>query len=227
MSQAVKLSEGEFRAMLREMVTTSLLRLKKNVHEVKYFHPSGKPIPNGCGFQRGGYLNECRINKNAYSMDESVHDEQYGLAKYRGGIITFSTDINAVKLHPSAFINKIKQFLETYKQRFNKDKMIHRQINRFNSEGGEHIGAYSFGNFFKGKYVGDNGELYDEKSISIEVNGISSWSLVKLAEEFAKLFKQETVMVKDLNINKIFLVDDKPSDVPLDKEMQRINTEVN
>ena len=58
---------------------------------------------------------------------------------------------------------------------------MHNVINKFNNNGGEYIGAYSVGNFFKGKYVGDNGEMFNDKSLSIEINGLSSESLLKLA----------------------------------------------
>lgn len=196
------------------------------VREVKYFHPTGKPMPNGSHIQRGGYLNECRLNRNAYTLDEGVHGQQYGLAKYKGGIITFSTDINAVKLSPNKIINKIKQVIETFKQRLGKDRLIHKVISIFDKESDEeYIGSYSVGHFFKGRYVGDRGEMFSEKSLSVEVNGLSSKSLVNLAERIADTFRQETVLVKDLNCDKIFLVDTEPSDEPLEKAMERINTE--
>lgn len=196
------------------------------VKEIKHFHPSGKPMPNGSHIQRGGYLNECRLNANAYILNEGVHGNQYGLAKYKGGIITFSTDINALELAKNNLINKIKQVVETFKQRLNKDKMIHKVITSFNKETEEeYIGAYSIGHFFKGRYVGDSGEMFNEKSVSVEVNGLSSKSLVRLAEYIAETFRQETVLVKDMNSNKIFLVDCEPSDEPLEKSMECINTE--
>lgn len=141
---------------------------RKNVKDVKYFHPSGKSLPNGSHFQRGGFLHECQQNKDAYVLDESVHGEQCGLSKNSGGVITF----------PNQFIDN----------------------------GNEFSGAYSVGNFFKGKFVGESGEVYDETSLSIEVSGLNSESLIQLAENIAEKFHQETVLVKDLNNGKIFLV---------------------
>jgi hypothetical protein len=140
---------------------------RKNVKEVKYFHPSGKSLPNGSHFQRGGFLHECQQNKDAYVLDESVHGEQCGLSKCRGGVITF----------PNQFKEK-----------------------------SESVGMYSVGNFFKGKFVGESGEVYDETSLSIDVNGLSSESLIQFAENIAEKFHQETVLVKDLNNGKVFLV---------------------
>jgi hypothetical protein len=82
----------------------------------------------------------------------------------------------------------------------------------------DYIGAFSIGNFFSGRYIGDNGKVFDESSLSIEINGISSKGLIYLAEEIAREFNQETVLVKDLNSNKIFLVNQiKGDDYSLDK----------
>lgn len=65
---------------------------------------------------------------------------------------------------------------------------------------------HSIGKFFKGRYVSENGEVYNEKSTSIEINGISTDALIYLAEEIAIEFQQETVLVKDLNENKLYLI---------------------
>lgn len=199
---------------------------KKNVREVKYFHPNGGTLPNGHPIQRGGFLHECKMNSLAYELDEAVHSNQYGLADYRGGVITFSTDVNAEELSKNAVVNKIKQIFKTYHNRFFRQSKIWNVFKSFNDKGGEYIGAFSVGNFFKGRYVGDDGNVYDEKSLSVEVNGLSSNSLVELAEMLCKEFYQQTALVKDLNNGKIFLVSPKESTIPLDKEMQRINTKV-
>jgi len=70
----------------------------------------------------------------------------------------------------------------------------------------DYIGAFSIGNFFSGRYIGDNKKVFNESSLTIEINGISSKGLIYLAEEIAREFNQETVLVNDLNQNKIFLV---------------------
>jgi hypothetical protein len=48
--------------------------------------------------------------------------------------------------------------------------------------------------------------LYDESSLSVEIVGITSDVLNKVAEELAQEFKQETVLVKNYDENKIYLV---------------------
>ena len=199
-----------------------------NWNEVKYFHPQRQTMPNGSHYQRGGFLQECRENSNSFVLDEGVHGNQYGMSKYRGGIIVFSTDVNAVELDKNKIVNKIKQVIATFKNRFRKDSIIHNVMNKFNDNGDEYIGAYSVGNFFKGKYVGDNGEMYNERSLAIEINGLSSKSLLKVAEMIAQEFMQETVLVKDLNRNKIYTADSipMPIDSNLDAELDNVNTEV-
>ena len=214
--------------IVNEVVDKIIIECSTPFKEVKYFHPERKTMPNGCFYQRGGFLNECKNNKDSFVVNEGVHSEQYGLVNYRGGIIVFSTDVNAIQLDNNKLINKIKQLIITFNNRFNRYKKIHTTINKLNKKidnPEERIGAYSVGNFFKGKYVGDNGEMYNEKSLSVEINGISSRNLLTFAELLAQEFRQETVLVKDLNRNKIYTADriPMPADTTLDNELQNIN----
>lgn len=147
--------------------------------EIKYFHPNGKTMPNGSHYQRGGFINECKINKDNFILNEEVHGEEYDIGKYKGGIVVFPADINLVNLN-----NKIEQLVDT--------------------------GAYSVGNSFKGQFVGDNGEKYNDKSLSVEINGVSSKNLLLFAELLAQDLMQKSVLVKDLNLDKIYLADNIP-----------------
>lgn len=223
------IQESRLKQIIKESIIKVLSETKHtNWTEVKYFHPQRQTMPNGSHYQRGGFLQECRRNLNSFILDEGVHGNQYGMAKYRGGIIVFSTDVNAVELDKNKIINKIKQVITTFKNRLKKDTIIHNVMNKFNDKGGEYIGAYSVGNFFKGKYVGDNGEMYNERSLAIEINGLSSESLLKVAEMIAQEFMQETVLVKDLNKNKIYTADSIPmaDGSSLDAELDKVNTDV-
>lgn len=216
--------------MMRNLVDYIKNIFETHAHwkEIKNFHPEGKREPNGVGLQRGGYFNECRVNSNAFRLDEGVHGEQYGLKNYCGGVIIFSTDVNAIQLSDNKVVNKIKQIIKTYSQRFRSDSKIEKVIKMHNASNDEFIGAFSIGKAFKGRYVSDNGKIFDEHSISVEINGLSSRGLLNVAELIAKEFMQETVLVKDLNTNKIYLADDVPSapDKPVEYEMlSRINKE--
>lgn len=57
------------------------------------------------------------------------------------------------------------------------------------------------------------------------MNGISSRSLLKLAELVAKAFGQGTVLVKDLNINKIYLADGIAVEGNLENALSELNVE--
>ena len=213
---------------LNKFVSKIRTRTTNNtIQEIKYFHPSGrKNLPNGNFYQKGGFIMECKNNANSFVLSEDIHGEQYGMANYRGGVIVFSTDVNAVKLHDNRLLNVIKQFLKTQSQRFNKDKKIHNIINK-ETDTNDYVGAYSFGNFFKGKYVGDNGAVFNDKSLALEINGLSSKGLMRLAEYISKEFLQETVLVKDLNVNKIYLVNQQPFQGSEEDLVKRLNHKIN
>lgn len=164
---------------------------------------------------------------------EAIHPIQYGLSDYRGGVIVFSTDVNSLNLSKKKLYNWFLKKGKTILLRFLAKNKINTVIKNFNdtpkkSLGGEnvddYIGAFSIGNFFSGRYIGDNNKVFDENSISIEVNGLSSKGLIYLAEKIAQEFHQETVLVKDLNVNKIFLVDQiEGDDYNLDSINQKSN----
>lgn len=197
--------------------------------EVKYFSPtdSRNILPSGHPIAKGGFIKECADNANKFisgdcqygvrssgEVIEAIHPNQYGLADYRGGVIVFSTDVNAMDVNSGAIRNWLTKKFTTLRNRLFGKSMVNKVINKFNAtqdkKAGEQtvndfIGAFSVGNFFRGRYVGDNGKVFDEKSLAVEVNGVSSEALIYLAELIATEFQQETVLVKDLNKNKIYL----------------------
>lgn len=223
--------DEEVTALIKERArdTLEVLALFENTNprsffkEIKYFSRDGKGMPNGVAFQRGNFLKECKDNREAFILDEGIHGEQYGLSDYRGGIIVFSTDVNAVELDSNKLLNKVKQILMTIGQRINTSKMSHKTITDFNNKNGEYIGAYTLGHAFKGHYVGDNGEQFSERSTTLEINGLSSQGLLILAEMLCRTFHQETVLVKDFNSMKFYLADPKNSDFP---DFSVVNTKV-
>ena len=193
---------------LEKALDSFVIWTMSGVREVRHFHPSGLAMPNGSYIQRGGYLAECRRNADSFILDESVHGEQYRFLDYRGGVIVLPMDVNAEEMSRNAVMDKVKQIVGTYGNRPRKGRVIRKSLN---GEGTEHIGAYSVGRSFTGKFVGDKEEVYDEKSLSVEMNGLSGRSLLRFAEMLANAFVQETVLVKDLNTGKIYLADPIPS----------------
>ncbi len=63
------------------------------------------------------------------------------------------------------------------------------------------------GNLFKGRYKSPSGQVYDEKSLAVEVLFINGRQLIELATRLAREFRQETVLAKDSATNEIYLVD--------------------
>lgn len=178
----------------------------RHFREIKHFHPEGKSMPNGVAFQRGGYIQECMENAQAFVLDEGVHDKQNELKDHRGGIIVFPTDVTVLNG---------EERLENYKKTLG---------NLFNNNHGTQSYPYSVGHAFHGKYQVDDGKMFDDKSVTFEINGTSCKSLLKLAELVAKFFGQETVLVKDLNKNKIYLADNVPMDKSIDDALAELNT---
>ena len=152
----------------------------KIFREVEHFHPEGENMPNGVAYQRGGYIKECMENIQAFVLDEGVHDRQYGLKNYRGGVIVFSTDINVLNGEKGVekYKRKFSNLWETIKNRVLKYRKLERIRNLFNDNNGEQFYAYSVGHAFRGKYQSDDGKLYDENSVTFEIDGISSDSLL-------------------------------------------------
>lgn len=64
-------------------------------------------------------------------------------------------------------------------------------------------------NFLNGQYKSNDGRIFDENSLNIEIVGISSETLISIAENICKDFDQECVLVKDYSDNQIYLVNSK------------------
>ena len=193
---------------MKKVLDSFVIRTMSGVREVRCFHPSGHAMPNGSHIQRGGYLAECRKNAESFTLDDEVYGEQYGSSDYRGGVIILPMDVNAEEMSRNAVMDKVKQIVGTYGNRPRKGRVIRKSLN---GEGTEHIGAYSVGRSFTGKFVGDKEEVYDEKSLSVEMNGLSGRSLLRLAKMLADAFERKPMLVKDLNTGKIYLADPIPS----------------
>lgn len=173
---------------IKELVERATVEFLTSFREIQYFHPSGKPLPNGSHYQRGGFLNQCKANEDRFAVDECVCGEQ----SHKGGIIVFSSDAHAPQMD-EAHLSSIMEQLTSKSERHC---------------GAEEMGAYRLGHFFKGRFVGKLGESFDEKSLSVIINGLSRMSLLRVAERLAQELMQTTVLVKDLNKVKIYLASD-------------------
>lgn len=117
----------------------------------------------------------------------------------KGGVITFSTDVNALKISDSDIVDKIGKFVLSFKNRMTyANKAIALDNN---------ITGWTVGKFLDGMYRAKNGKTFSEKSYSVEVVGIPSDKLIAFAEGICREFCQESVLVKDYNTGDILLVD--------------------
>lgn len=66
-------------------------------------------------------------------------------------------------------------------------------------------GSYTIGNYFKGTYITDSGEIFSYKSIAIGLNGLSNEKLTILTERISKRLSLNRVLIKDFSNNKIFI----------------------
>lgn len=127
---------------------------------------------------------------------------------YKGGIIVFSTDVNALDTaETDSIVDRIRSFFRTgFKTMVNRLMHTRKLDDVFKKF--EEIGGWSVGRFFRGRYLDKStGTIYSEKSLSVEIIGITSEVLIKVAEHIAREFEQKEVLVKDHNNGKIFLVD--------------------
>ena len=119
----------------------------------------------------------------------------------RGGIIAFSTDVNAIQLSPNKIANWIKQKIATIKNRMNVTKKVDKI-----AVDNDLIG-WTIGHYLDGRYTAKNGKQYGENSLSLEVVGIDFEKLVHIGEDLCKSFRQEAVLVKDYSSGRVLFVD--------------------
>lgn len=117
-----------------------------------------------------------------------------------GGIIVFSTDVNAIKLSSNALINWIKQKITSLKNKITAGKKIDKAASTNGAV------AWTVGHYLEGRYKSHSGKSFSENSLSLEIIGISSEQLIKIAEQLCEAFSQESVLVKDFSSSKIYLV---------------------
>ena len=119
----------------------------------------------------------------------------------KGGIIVFSTDVNAVELSPNRIANWVKQKFATFKNRRNSTKMVDRIANKNNLIG------WTIGHYLDGRYRAKNGQNYGENSLSLMIVGVNTDGMVRIAEDICKEFQQESVLLKDFSTGRILFVD--------------------
>lgn len=118
----------------------------------------------------------------------------------KGGIIVFSTDVNAVELSPNKIKNWVKQKIATYTNRFQTTKMIDKIADKHQLIG------WTIGHYLDGCYKAKNGKMFGENSLSVEIIGINFEKLISIAEDICRDFKQESVLLQDFSSGRVLFV---------------------
>ena len=120
----------------------------------------------------------------------------------KGGIIVFSTDVNAEKQSENKIINWLKQKMKTIGNRLNATK----KIDKIASD--NELVGWTIGHYLNGRYTSPkNGKQYGENSLSLEIIGVNFETLMKIAIEICSSFSQESVLLKDYSSGRVLFFD--------------------
>lgn len=153
------------------------------------------------------------INRYNFSFDPVNEAVVRTLApKEKGGIVVFSTDVNAELVTDRyALVRAVKRFWLSLRNRVRRYSKIDRVLASVSADTDEAAPTgISVGNLFKGRYKSPEGQVYDEKSLAVEVLFISGRQLIELTTKLAAEFRQETVLVKDNATHEVYLLDGSP-----------------
>lgn len=155
--------------------------------------------------QKGRTLSKCIYYKEDKEMasskpyTEGIQFEPEDREK--GGIIIFSTEVNAKELSTNAVANWIKQKISSLSNRVNRFKKIDRIGKKHDLVG------WTVGKYLSGRYTAKNGKAFGEDSLSLEIIGVDTDTLFKIAEDVCREFNQEAVLVKDYSTGRILFID--------------------
>ena len=143
-------------------------------------------------------------NVSPIYLDEAVDIE----LDDSSGLITFSTDLNFTLVEAETFIDKVKFFFDSNWKAFLNRQNVKGRLknilvdNNIQSE-------YTLSRNLFSAHKSKNGITLYKKSYSMTIEGVDSDVLILIATEICKEFKQETVMVRDFNKNKVYFINDK------------------
>lgn len=193
----MKLFENAVKSVIEEINESELIKGFK-LYEIY----NGK---DGGAYRASRYLAKAITSEGKTPIYSSMLNEGIQFepsADAKGGIIVFSTDVNAEKQSENKIINWLKQKMLTISNRLNATKKIDK-IAADNDLVGWTIGHYLDGRYTSPK----NGKQYGENSLSVEMIGVTFEQLVKIAMEICTAFKQESVLLKDFSSGRVLFVD--------------------
>lgn len=140
-------------------------------------------------------------NRYNFEFSKSVNEAvvQTLAADEKGGVIVFSTDVNAKA--GNGVVNFAKAWVRSLVNRFTRLNKVQKAVNDVG------VSGFSLGNFFRGHYKSQSGQVYDERSLALEVLFVTKDQLIKLGTALAREFNQEAVLVKSSATGEIYFVD--------------------
>lgn len=159
---------------------------------------------NGNAYSTSKYLYKQIVRENVkYNYEGVILSEGVDYTfdpKNLGGTIVFSTDVNAIEASKNKIVNWVKQKVATLNNRLHAVNRIDRIAQKYD------LAGWTVGKGLSGRYTAKNGKVFGENSISVDIIGISTETLLEIATELCNLFNQEAVLVKDYTNNDIYLV---------------------
>lgn len=124
--------------------------------------------------------------------------------EHKGGQIVFSTDVNATA-QGKGILGRlgafVKRTVETTLNRLFAKKKV-KDIMK-----AKDIYAYSIGNFFRGNYYDKAAnKQWSEKSLAVEIIGVSPDVLQELGQAIMSEFDQQSVLIKEYDTGRIYLL---------------------
>ncbi len=107
----------------------------------------------------------------------------------KGGIIVFPYASNETQLSPDDIADWFEKKMIDIKNHYSKKSATANQD----------LAPWTVGKYLSGSYVSDHRDLFIEYSLSLEVIGIKSDTLYKMAEEMSKDFGYKSILVNDYN----------------------------
>lgn len=148
-----------------------------------------------------------KINKHGRVSFTMSEDTMVFPQSERGGVITLSTDVNAV-YNGKTFKDKIKNWfsssIQTLKNRTSKNKKVSNYLKGLETMRNK---GFSIGKFMQGSYIDHDGKQWDEKSFNVTINGIDNNTLNAIATGLADLFNQQAVLVHRYTDGETYLLD--------------------
>jgi len=123
-------------------------------------------------------------------------------------LITFSTDLNFTLVKAETFIDKIKLFFDSnWKAFLNRQNVRGRLKNILVAKNIQ--SEYTLSRNLFSAHKSKHGITLYKKSYTMTIESVDSDVLILIATEICKEFKQERVMVRDSNKNKVYFINDK------------------